>query len=324
MDKKRCIITPTFKGHFEFIKLYLRSFEKFLKDREFPLYFIISKKEETQFNKLIKPFLKKLNLNVIFIDDIFKKYKIPYTPDEFLGKYGSYSFQTLKKFYGALYIDMDQFLLLDSESMLIKPTNMNELFDNFFKAPRFWVSYLNDRRKDYPNSPAYKGTISHCNLLNMEPKFYCIESFEWFYEKRILTDLLNEFGSPLEIVMNIQKFSANKTEPVLEAFLYYQYIIKNHKKYNYNLLIVQDELKKFLGENGYKHYLSRFEASDWWFCGVLEEFMANIDKVTESGFRKLIDHHKMSIIRSDADECSQRSYFGGITTTLFGLKIFLF
>ena len=35
----RCVITPTYKNHFPFIERYLESFEKYLQDKDFPIFF---------------------------------------------------------------------------------------------------------------------------------------------------------------------------------------------------------------------------------------------------------------------------------------------
>ena len=43
---KNCIITPTFREHFKYIKKYLESFEKYVEDKDIPLCFIISRDEE--------------------------------------------------------------------------------------------------------------------------------------------------------------------------------------------------------------------------------------------------------------------------------------
>ena len=46
---KKCIITPTFSGHFCFIKKYLKSFDMYVEDKDdCVIYFVISKSEDTK------------------------------------------------------------------------------------------------------------------------------------------------------------------------------------------------------------------------------------------------------------------------------------
>ena len=97
---ENCIITPTYKGHFPFIKKYLTTYVHFVEDaKQIPVFFIISKNEANEFKKLISPFIKKINLQVLFIEDILSKYGIHEDSNALLEKYGRYSFQTLKKMY---------------------------------------------------------------------------------------------------------------------------------------------------------------------------------------------------------------------------------
>ena len=105
---KNCILTPTFSGHFQFIKKYLKSFNRFVSDKEnCIIYFIINKSENNELSKIISDF-SNLDIKILFFEDILKKFNIEISPEELLQKYGKYSFQSLKKFYGMLYLDKYQ------------------------------------------------------------------------------------------------------------------------------------------------------------------------------------------------------------------------
>ena len=54
MGKKRCVITPTYTGHFEYIKKYLKSFDRYLQDRDFPIYFVITREENDEFTLFVE------------------------------------------------------------------------------------------------------------------------------------------------------------------------------------------------------------------------------------------------------------------------------
>ena len=111
------IVTPTFKGHFNFIKKYLESFDKFVEDKSsVRVCFIIDKEEFSEFKVIIEPYKDSCNIEVLFFDDVLIKNNIYLSSKSLLIKYGRFSFQTLKKFYGMLAIDADRFLVLDSES----------------------------------------------------------------------------------------------------------------------------------------------------------------------------------------------------------------
>ena len=142
---KYAIITPTYINHFKYIKTYLKSFDKFVEDKkDIPIFFTISKNEQRIFKKIISPYTEKLDLRILYIEDLFAKNNIRESSIEFLTKYGRFTFQTAKKFFTMLSIDADKFLVLDSESMWIKKTNMKQCFDDYFSNPFIVISDIDN------------------------------------------------------------------------------------------------------------------------------------------------------------------------------------
>ena len=295
---KRAIITPTFKGHFEYIKKYLKSFEKYLLDKNFPLCFIIAQSEKKDFETLIAPYKKSLNIVVYFLEDILKDFNIEETPEELMTLYGRLSFQTIKKIYGALYIAADQFLFLDSESMLIKPTNMTSLFEEYFKAPKFFISRINNRKRTYNANFTYEFINAITSLMGEKAEYYTTESYEWFYELRILKDSIKKLGEPIDVIRNYNMPNRHPNlEGILEALWYYQYILYNNI-YNYKIYVTDDELKKFLGEKYYQFKYS-FDSSSFWAVGILEVITKFINKQNVNGLINLYKKYNFSIARME-------------------------
>lgn len=295
---KRAIITPTFKGHFEYIKKYLKSFEKYLLDKNFPLCFIIAQSEKKDFEILIAPYKKSLNIVVYFLEDVLKDFNIEETPEELMTLYGRLSFQTIKKIYGALYIAADQFLFLDSESMLIKPTNMTSLFEEYFKAPKFFISRINNRKRTYNANFTYEFINAITSLMGEKAEYYTTESYEWFYELRILKDSIKKLGEPIDVIRNYNMPDRHPNlEGILEALWYYQYILYNNI-YNYKIYVTDDELKKFLGEKYYQFKYS-FDSSSFWAVGILEVITKFINKQNVNGLINLYKKYNFSIARME-------------------------
>ena len=72
---ENCIITPTYKGHFPFIKKYLKTYVHFVEDaHEVPVFFIISRNESNEFKKLISPFIKKSEVKIVASTDYIQNY----------------------------------------------------------------------------------------------------------------------------------------------------------------------------------------------------------------------------------------------------------
>lgn len=295
---KRAIITPTFKGHFEYIKKYLKSFDKYLLDKNFPLCFIIAQSEKKDFETIIAPYKKSLNIIVYFLEDILKDFNIEETPEELMTLYGRLSFQTIKKIYGALYIAVDQFLFLDSESMLIKPTNMTTLFEEYFKAPKFFISRINNRKRTYNANFTYEFINAITSLMGEKAEYYTTESYEWFYELRILKDSIKKLGEPIDVIQNYNMPDRHPNlEGILEALWYYQYILYNNT-YGYKIYVTDDELKKFLGEKYYQFKYS-FDSSPFWAVGILEVITKFINKHNVNELINLYKKYNFSIARME-------------------------
>lgn len=73
---KYAIVTPTFQPHFIFIKKYLKSFSKYLQDKEnVKFYFTIAKEELYEFQKITQRF-PDLNISILIFEDILEKFGI--------------------------------------------------------------------------------------------------------------------------------------------------------------------------------------------------------------------------------------------------------
>ena len=299
----RAIITPTYSGHFKYLKKYLKSFDKYLQDRDFPLYFIVNQSEADGINRLLHPYTHKLNIHLVYTEDIFARFKITETPEEALKKYGRLSFQTLKKFYGALYINPDEFLFLDSESMLIRPTNMHTLFTQYFSHPTFFISRISERTPDYPQNFTYEFLRAVTSLLHQKPQYWSIESYEWFYKTSILKEMIQTLGEPIDIIRAYRMPNRfPNVEGILEALLYYQYILYHNDKYNYTIKIVEDELPRFMGTENYHRFRSYFDKSPFNICGVLETAMFFIDAESADGFIRFLNHYHLHILRIEGSK----------------------
>ena len=186
----RCVITPTYKNHFPFIERYLASFDLYLLDRDFPIYFVVNRSDETGLEALLAPYRASLNITVLLFEDILARQGITESPDQILTQIGRLSFQTIKKFFSALYIGAEQFLVLDSESIMIAPTNMNNLFNRYFSMPEFFLSTVGDRPRKFRKGFTYSFITSASELTHYPPVYWPLESYNWFLELRILKKMI--------------------------------------------------------------------------------------------------------------------------------------
>lgn len=296
---KYAIITPTFKSHFKYIDKYLESYDKFVQDKdEIELVFTISKNETKYFQKIVNKYPNVL-YKVVLFEELLKKYNIDCTPDQLLKKYKKYTFQTLKKFYSMLDSDADYFLVLDSESMWIKDTKMTDLFKNFFNSPFLTYSKLEKRNSI---SQFTTNVILNANyLLNMDCNKWFLENFIWFYDKKILEDLFNEIGSPIELANKIYSLdNIEKTESgIFEIILYQDYIYKNNNRYNYRLINSDELLELNLTHKDYEDYMKIYHNTFNGNFGILEQTMLFLNDSNLKPLALLFKQNNFNIIRCD-------------------------
>ena len=303
---KNCIVTPTFSGHFVYVRDYLKSFSKLAMDKDnFEICFTISKHEASAFNKIIAPF-SDLHIRVLFFEDILAKFNIKYTPEELLSKYKKYSFQTLKKFYTMLYLGKDyRFLVLDSESILFYRCNINNLFDNFFTNPFIAYSDMDKRHRTADFMRDIKLNTAFILQSNKIQSLWFLENFVWFYDYKILADLFKEHGSPFEVINKVFDDAHNlRVTGVFEIDLYQSFIYLHHKKYGYNLIDTDSMLDKILNPYLYRESLLK---KYWGNCGLLENTTSLLNVANIKDFAKLFKDNNFNIIR--VNETSVNNYY---------------
>lgn len=311
---KKCILTPTFSGHFPFIKKYLKSFDKYVEDKDnCVIYFVISKNEAYDLEKILKKF-RRVNAKMLFLEDVLHKFNINETCDGILNKYTRYSYQAVKKFYSMLYLkEYKRFLVLDSETMWIAKTNIEKMFDDFFKNPKIYYSNSVPREekfKDVPNANSVlnRQTIDNINYLlnDTQNNKWFVEQFMRFWCSDILEDIIQKHGTFWNMVLKISKRDKGKNSfGLFESVLYDQFIYNNNDKYKYDLVNIDDTIEKYLGDAEIQKYKYAYDKMFLGGAGLYEHFALFLDKNNVSGFsRYYIDNH-INIVRI---ENSERNY----------------
>lgn len=309
----RCIITPTYSLHFPYIKKYLESFCFYLIDKEFPIYFIVNQKEQAELELIVKPYRDELNISIIPFETILLHFNILDSPDTILNKIGRISFQTIKKFYAALYLNCDQFLILDSESIMIKPTNINQEFSNYFENKEFFVSDYSRRPKEYFNRFTYGFASLASQITRYSNEFWPLESYNWFLELNILKSFVKQYGDLYEFVGKAELQNKYHDEGIEGELLYYPFILNNENKYGYRVFNTCNELLKKMGSENFNLFIERFNNSYRSHGGYLEGLTCFVDEKNYEELMQFFTEHIYPIIRisrkiSDNESCIDFKY----------------
>lgn len=262
-NKHRCIITPTFEGHFSYINNLITSYEECVLDyKNFDYIIITSNTKETELlKKQISYSKRKEWLKIYDIESILKLFDINISSEELLKKVGKFSYQTIKKMYAMKFLNYENFLIIDSESIFLDKVCLDDIFSTFLKNKYLFYSSMDyHNMKEYINWLDYK-TTQNCSYLlhsNFENKWF-FETFDWIYEKHIIQDLFDYFQN--NMYQHIVDFVENKNndwdKAIFEIILYRLFIVYNNSKYNYIPIDIVEELKNTIGENKFKKMIKK-------------------------------------------------------------------
>ena len=183
--------------------------------------------------------------------------------------------------------------------MWIKEVEMVSVFENFFKKP--FITSINTKNLKKLSS-FRNGVIENIKyLLNTDNSRWFLENFVWFYDKKILQDLFNEFGTPFELANKIQALKDEKriTSGIFEIELYQNFVYLNAEKYGYKKLDSGKLLKDALSEKEYNLYFEKYFEIFRGGCGLLENTMLLLNK---ENYKELAEMHKnnnFNIIRCE-------------------------
>jgi len=148
----RALITPSFPGHFQNLIYLLESVEQHATDKGASDHIIIVENQHlpeliTLINSQISDRTLLESLRVISTEEVFKFCGLFEDPNIVLHKFGKFSFQTIKKFGAMYFCDYDEYLVLYSESLLIRQVSVTSLFENYFLQPYLAFSNLKNLQK---------------------------------------------------------------------------------------------------------------------------------------------------------------------------------
>ena len=300
---KNCILTPTFVGHFQYLHNYLKSFRQNVTDKDkCVIFFIINKDENGKLQKITSAY-KDIDIRILHLEDILQKYNINLSPEELLIKYGKFSFQAIKKFYGMLYLKQYQrFLVLDTESIWLNKTCMCDMFHKFFDENPFIIySNISKRLAVSPSNKRVSEDINY--IFGSQCDKWFVEQYVRFWDVNILQDLFDRYGSCFEIVDKIYK-KENNTPPqigLFESVLYDQFVYENNQKYNYRLIDLDQACENSLSADVLFRYRKNMAAIWKGSCGLLESSSVLFDKDNYQGFARVFAKNNLNIIRIETE-----------------------
>ncbi len=301
---KRIVITPTFRPHFPFNREFLQSFEEKVEDaREVAVHFIVSRGELAELKALLHEF-PALDVHAHAIEDLLHASGYQVEAVDLLHEVGKFAFQALKKLYALKALPYDQALVLDSESLVLKPTRMADVFDEYFAHPFVFYSDLSHRAEGWYGSLSDAVTRNAAKLLGKPyPDMYFLEYYGWFYDKRLVEDM---FAALPEELLSAVRGRLGREKHLFECVLYYTFLYANRSRYGYHFISVNELLREYLGRTGYEEYIGNFQGH-WEALGVFELVSKEVSERSLPGLLRLFQEKNLRFYRSEIFNQNERA-----------------
>jgi len=302
---KRAFIIPTWEGHFDKNITFLESCIEY--DVKVPVKIVVSNESERiSLRSMVEKinYYENLNLEIIEIEKVISKFKpeINLSDIENLKLihqrvptifHPKHPYQAIKKIYALRYFDYDQAMLLDSECAFVKPTDADELFDEYFNNPQIFYT---PHKNLHPNLRMFTDASQQClrwTDVGLVKDMWVFENLYWMVDKKIFNDMLNDIESNLGVDIYTE-FITNSGE-IFDMITYYSYIHINNEKYNYQFIDFYSTIKKYLGDSFNNYFSSKANR----LGGALEFMFENVNKDNYEDIFNFINDYKIRFCRPD-------------------------
>ena len=301
------ILTPTFRGHFDFISEYIKSInENALNKQELKIYFVLSGSEIYEFEERFSSCLKgSIDYELINFDELLENKGFNLTSEEALRAFDKYTYQTLKKLLAIEIIPCEDIFVVDSESKIIAPVDLCEIKNEYYKrGPWGLYSKVNKRKI---NAEFFLDLVHlHSKILGIE-EIWFLEHVQWIFKKSIILDLINHFGGINNLLRVARASSGGKTAHLFEGLLYYGWIWKNKDKYKFNFYDVDELLDVHLTKIENEKYNERFFSTYRGQAGKIEFALSMLTKENVYAFIDLYSTVGVRVLRCENTSIS--NYF---------------
>ena len=293
----RKIIIPTWRGHFRNCAMLAESFNKYVHDKDtISLCFVASDEIETnELKSIIGGEFEITNLKTLMLDAGYTGGNDICSTKTINQKH---PYQAIKKYVALWMIKYDQCLLMDSDSVFIKPTNLGDIFDEYFDDPFVFYSSIASMCRFNSNIGQLISGITENSIdiighnkdeeLSIEEHgLWFFEYYGWFVDKKIF----NSFVTHIENIhgkhpIDVMKYANNEFFEIIGYYFYIRRMGCGHR-----FLDFEKELEKFVGSNinNFYHTPSHMVGCEFLLYGVTEE--------TSEAVCAFINHYKLRLLR---------------------------
>ena len=237
------IVTPSYEGHYQQFARLIESIRSYCLDPQNLTYIVVVEQKNVDlFRSLFSP-ADRFSVAVMTTEDALRHFHVDEPPSAFLARVGKFTFQTVKKLAGLYRARTAWSLVLDSETIFLKPFRAQELLDDYVSRKYVFYSRTEPRGGDWRDSLGCSVVDCCAAALGVaaHDRWY-MECFHWFYETDKLRDMVDHHLAPV-FFSDVQ--TGHEQKPYFEVILYYLYLAKVHG-HDYRFIDIFDELARHL------------------------------------------------------------------------------
>lgn len=299
---KRAIITPTFRPHFPFNRDWLASLDAHAQDLdEIDVHLIVTRSELADMQALVAEW-PRVGARAHAFEDLLAESGYDLDATDLLREVGKFAFQCLKKLFALKHLDYDQALIIDSESLLLKPVRVGDAFDDYFADPYVCYSTLEHRNENWHGHLGDTVNRNGSKLLGVPyPKMHLLEYYGWFYDKRIVGQMFAAL--PADLLAAVRRLGQDKS--IFECVLYYAFIYNTEGRFGHRFDSVNDLLREYLDEEGYRAYIADF-SGPWEQVGIFEFVSKEVTETNLAQLTRLFNDRAFRFYRSEIVNRNER------------------
>ena len=216
------IVVPTYEGHYEYMKKFLDTFKINCIDRDdVTINLVIAKGESKIFDKLRQEY-DGLRIKLMIFSELIEKYEGTQINEiDLIRDIGKFSYQSLKKLFGALETNNKYVCIFDSECLFIRKFRMSEYIKNNVNRYVFCSRMVNKPCDD--SHAKYMQNLMN-EMMGTNDNNWYLELYMWIFRRDILIELKNFLEKKWG------KLILYKKDSFIE-YGYYLYCKMNTKKY---------------------------------------------------------------------------------------------
>lgn len=179
------IVIPTHEPHRKHNIDFLKSFDEFCVDKKDVTITLVVNSHNFHSFYQVKEGFKDLKVQVVTLSNLMENVDGVPGEDHPSTFFHKYPLQSMKKLFAFSVVDSD-YIVMDSENLCLKRFEFSKIFEKLKQKPILFCNKIFFEE-------VQSRVVDECNfIVNSNLKKWCFLKSYWFFEKKLVSDMVNE------------------------------------------------------------------------------------------------------------------------------------